>query len=147
MSYQLRQQSVIYAPIDLVFELVSDPARLHEINPDITVTSHQPSPLGGHDTEWEYSFGAIKLTGRSQVVAYNAPHQLVIDTHGGIPSHWVWQFEAHNGDTQVSVALDYEVPGPLQFMGALLVKRNQQAVEAQMSNLKRLAETCILETD
>lgn len=142
MTYHVDREAVIQAPIEAIFNLVSKPEHLGGINPDITVVSHQQSSLGGHDTDWEYSFGAIKLSGRSQVMVYDYPHRLVVDTHGGIPSHWEWQFSPTEEATQtrVSVSLDYEVPGPLQFMGNLLVKRNQQAVEMQMANLKRMAE-------
>ncbi len=140
MSYHIDQAAVVQAPIELIFNLISDPTQMHKIDPDIAVVAHSPSPLGGHDTDWEFHYGAIKLSGHSQVVAYEPPTRLVVDTHGGIPSHWVWHFEAAGSGTRVNVSLDYEVPGPLQFMGQLLVKRNRQAVETQMANLKRIAE-------
>lgn len=140
MGYHIDREILIQAPIETLFRLVSEPDHLHDINPDITVLGHAPSTVGGYDTDWEYSFGAIKLNGRSQVITYNAPHQLIVETHGGIPSHWHWQFEKTAQGTRVLVNLDYEVPAPLQFMGHLLVKRNQQAVDMQMNNLKRIAE-------
>ena len=141
MGYHIDREAIIQAPIETIFKLVSEPDHLHEINPDITVLAHQPSPVGGYDTDWEYSYGAIKLSGRSQVMGYDYPTRIVVDTHGGLPSHWIWRFEASEDGTRVHVSLDYDVPGPLQFMGHLLVKHNQQAVEAQMVNLKKIAES------
>lgn len=105
MSYHIDRNDLIHAPASQIFALVNDPARLHDINPDITVVSHQPSPLGGHDTHWEYSYGAIKLSGRSQVLAYEPNKRLVVETHGGIPSHWLWQFEPEHDGTRVSISL------------------------------------------
>jgi ligand-binding SRPBCC domain-containing protein len=140
MQNHLNKSIVMNAPLDWLFDTVMHPDNLHTMNPDIEVLSHSASPLGGFDTEWQYTFGAIKLTGKSTVVAYERPCTLVVDTQGGIPSHWVWRFSTEEAGTRVSVEVDYDIPKPLQFMGNMLIKRNEKAVETQLHNLKMMAE-------
>lgn len=123
-----------------LFELVMHPDHLHQVNPDIRVVSYTPSPLGGYDTDWEYQFGAMKLAGKSKVVACEPPHKLIVETQGGIPSRWVWSFAVQGDGVLVGVNLDYDVPKPLAFMGNLLTKRNEKSVEMQLENLKMLVE-------
>lgn len=140
MPNHLDKRAVIHAPIECVFDLLADPNRLHEVNPDVTVTSFAPSEIGGYNIEWEYRFGAMTLAGGSKIVAFERPSLLVIDTSGGVPSHWEWTLSANGDGTHVALSLDYTVPKQLAFMGKLLEKQNEKSVEAQMANLKRLAE-------
>lgn len=140
MPNHLDKHTVVNAPIERVFDLLTDPKRLNEINPDVTVTAYASSEAGGYDIEWEYRFGAMTLTGVSKMITFERPSQLVIDTSGGVPSHWAWTLNSEGGGTHVDLSLDYAVPKQLAFMGKLLEKHNEQSVEAQMANLKRLAE-------
>ncbi len=141
MDYHIERQMWIRASPMQLFELVAHPDHLSEMNPDIRVLSYAPSASGGYDTEWEYQFGAMKLAGKSRVASYEPPHKLIVDTQGGIPSHWVWSFVAQGDGARVGVNLDYDIPKPLAFMGNLLTKRNEKSVETQLENLKVLAST------
>jgi hypothetical protein len=134
---------VINGSLAQLFELVAHPDHLSQVNPDIHVLSYAPSAIGGYDTEWEYQFGAMKLAGKSNVAIYEPPHKLVVDTQGGIPSHWVWSFTPQPKGAMgvlVAVELDYDIPKPLAFVGSILTKRNEKSVEMQLNNLRALAE-------
>lgn len=140
MSSHISKSTLIQAPIERIFDLLIDPNHLNQVNPDITITSYAPSEMGGYDVEWDYKFGAMTLSGSSRVVKCERPTQLIMDTSGGVPSHWVWTLEADHDSTHLTLSLDYSVPKQLQFLGKLVEKQNERSVEMQITNLKRLAE-------
>ena len=141
MANQIIKSTTILAPAEQVFDLLADPDHFNRVNPDLTITEATPSTLGGFDMCWEYKLGAMTLAGHSQVITFERPSKLVIDTTGGVPSHWVWRLSAEPNGTRVDLELDYTVPEALAFMGKLLEKQNEKSVEMQLANLKRLAET------
>ncbi len=145
MPNQIIKSATIFAPADRVFDLLADPDHFNKVNPDLVITDATPSALGGYDMCWEVRFGAMTLAGESKVVKFERPCELVIDTQGGVPSHWVWSLLPNdsnnsNSGVQLNLTLDYSVPKALAFLGRLLEKQNEKSVETQVANLKRLAE-------
>lgn len=140
MSHHILHSTLIQATIERVFDLLTDPNHFNQVNPDLTITEATPSALGGFDMCWEYRIGAMTLAGESTIVTFERPHTLVIDTTGGVPSHWVWRLSAEPDGARVELELDYTVPKALAFMGKLLEKQNEKSVAMQLANLKRLAE-------
>jgi len=140
MTLQIGRQMAIAAPAERIFDLITDPQQLSRVNPDIAVLSCSPSPVGGFDIQWEYRFGMMTLAGESKNVLYERPHRVVIDTVGGVPSHWDWSLQPNGAQSLLLLTLDYSVPPALAFMGKLLEKQNEKSVDAQMMNIKRLAE-------
>jgi len=140
MALRIERQVMIAAPAERIFELITDPQQLGIVNPDIHVLSYEPSPAGGFDIQWEYRFGMMTLAGESKNVLYEKPNRVVIETQGGVPSHWDWSVQMNGAGSTLMLALDYTVPPELAFMGKLLEKQNEKSVDAQMTNIKRLAE-------
>lgn len=140
----IEKSTLISAPAEMIFAILNDPARASELNPDLTLLSHSPSAVGGHDNTWEFKMAGRKFSGETKIREYEEPHHLVFDTSGGIPSHWEWRLEPQGKATQVSLSLDYTVPGSL--LGAALDKlvierQNEKAIDNQLANLKRMSES------
>ena len=58
----LIQKSVtINASVDKVLSVLEDPERQSELNPNLKILSHTPSPLGYFDTKWEYRMAGIPV--------------------------------------------------------------------------------------
>lgn len=140
MTLRIERQVAIAAPAERIFDLITDPQQLSRVNPDIAVLSFAPSVVGGYDIQWEYRFGMMTLAGESKNALFEKPHRIVIDTLGGVPSHWDWSVQPNGAGSHLSLTLDYSVPPALAFMGKLLEKQNEKSVDAQMANIKRLAE-------
>lgn len=140
MALRIERQIAIAAPAERIFELITDPQQLSRVNPDIAVLAFVPSPMGGYDVQWEYRFGMMTLAGESKNALFERPHRVVIDTLGGVPSHWDWSLQPDSAGARLLLTLDYSVPPALAFMGKLLEKQNEKSVDAQMANIKRLAE-------
>lgn len=141
MTNQIRKSTTICATAECVFDLLADPNHFNKVNPDLTITDATPSPLGGFDMWWEARIGGMTLSGESKVMRFERPTQLIIDTTGGVPSHWVWSLQPNGHDVRLELTLEYTVPKPLAFMGKLLDKQNEKTVETQVANLKKLAES------
>ena len=140
MTLRIERQVAIAAPAERIFDLITDPQQLSRVNPDIAVLSFVPSAVGGYDIQWEYRFGLMTLAGESKNALFEKPHRVVIDTLGGVPSHWDWSLQPNSGGAHLLLTLDYSVPPALAFMGKLLEKQNEKSVHAQLANIKRLAE-------
>jgi carbon monoxide dehydrogenase subunit G len=140
MTLRIERQMAIAAPAERIFDLITDPQQLSRVNPDIAVLSFAPSPAGGYDIQWEYRFGMMTLAGESKNALFEKPRRVVIDTLGGVPSHWDWSVQPSGMGSQLLLTLDYSVPPALAFMGKLLEKQNEKSVDAQLANIKRLAE-------
>ena len=140
----LIQKSVtINAPVDKVLAILEDPERQSELNPNLKLLSHTPSPLGFYDTTWEYKMAGMKLSGESTVIAYERGKRIVFESKGGIDSRWEWTINAQGDTTQVSLELAYTMPGSL--LGAALNKlviegQNEKDIEGELATLKRLSE-------
>jgi uncharacterized membrane protein len=141
----LIQKSVtINAPVDKVLAILEDPERQNELNPNLKLTSHRPSPLGFYDTTWEYKMAGMKFSGESTVTAYERGKHIVFESKGGIDSRWEWTINAQGNTTEVSLALTYTMPG--SFLGAAFNKlviegQNEKDIEGELANLKRLSES------
>jgi len=140
----LIQKSVtINAPVEKVLSILEDPERQSDLNPNLKLLAHRPSPLGFYDTNWEYKMAGMKFSGESTVTAYERGKRIVFESKGGIDSRWEWTIKAEASTTEVSLALTYTMPG--SFLGAAFNKlviegQNEKDIEGELANLKRLSE-------
>jgi uncharacterized membrane protein len=142
---RIEKDIVINASAEKVFDILDDPNRASEMNPDLTLLSYTPAERGGYDNTWEYKMAGMKFAGESHMKAYEKPRLIVFETTGGIPSRWEWTLEPQGPTTtRVSLSLDYTMPGSLvgAIANKLVVERqNEKAIENQLANLKRMSES------
>jgi uncharacterized membrane protein len=140
----IEKSIVIHARAEKIFEILNDPNQASEMNPDLTLLSHTPAEAGGYNSTWEYKMAGKKFSGETKVVEYDKPKRLVLETTGGIPSHWEWTLESEDfTTTDVSLSLDYTTPGSLLGVIAnklVIERQNEKVIENQLANLKRMAE-------
>jgi uncharacterized membrane protein len=140
----IQKTVTINAPVDKVLSVLEDPERQTELNPNLKILSHTPSPLGYFDTTWEYRMAGIPFNGASTTVAYERGKSIIFESKGGIDSRWEWAITPQGGATQVTLSLTYTMPG--SFLGAafnklLIEGQNEKDTEAELANLKRLSES------
>jgi uncharacterized membrane protein len=139
----IEKSTVINAPAEKVFDLLNDPARAGELNPNLTLLTYTPAAMGGYDNTWEYKMAGRKFSGETKIVKFQPPHRMVYATTGGIPSHWVWTVQPQGSGVKVFLSLDYTMPGSLlgAVVDKLVVERqNEKEIENQLANLKRASE-------
>ena len=88
--------------------------------------------------QWQFKMGGVSFEGGAEITEAS-PERLVLDTGGGIPSTWVYDFTPADGGTDLKLSIEYTVPGSV--LGAiadkLVVERqNKKEVEESLANLK-----------
>jgi uncharacterized membrane protein len=88
--------------------------------------------------QWQYKMSGVSFEGAAEITEAS-PERLVLDTGGGIPSTWVYDFTPADGGTDLKLSIEYNVPGSV--LGAiadkLVVERqNKKEVEESLANLK-----------
>ncbi len=135
----------IKAPVEKVFDYLSEPTNLPEIWPSLVeIKDVQKLPSGGTRNRWAYKMAGIRLEGTSESVDTECvPNQrLVSKTKGGAESTITWMFQPEAGGTKVTFEGEYTVPIPVlgKLAEAIIVKMNEHEGELILANLKARME-------
>jgi len=133
----------IRVPARIIFDYVSDPAHLPAIWANMThIQDIQMLPQGRHRYHWRYMLCGVRFEGESECIEQNVPARLTEKWRGGLQGQVEWLMTPQNGDTQVTMRLEYAFPAPLvqkhncQDVNA----EHARDVEAALNNLKRVLE-------
>ena len=140
---KLEKTITINAPVEKIFNYISQPTNLPEFWPSLVETSDvQELPNGGHSNRWVYKMAGIRLEGTSEDVEYVTNQRLVSKTKGGVESTQTWMFQTEAGGTKVTFEVEYTVPIPVlgKLAEAIIVKMNDREGELILANLKARME-------
>ena len=81
---------------------------------------------------WVYKMAGMRFEGTSETT------EVVTETKGGIPSKFVWTYQAEDGGTKLTMTVEYTVPVPLpgKLAEAFIVKQNEHEADVMLANLK-----------
>jgi len=133
----------INAPVEKVFDYISEPTNLPEIWPSLVeVKDVQKLPSGGTRNRWVYKMAGIRLEGTSEETEYVPNQRIVSKTKGGVESTQTWMFQPEAGGTKVTLEVEYTVPIPVlgKLAEAIIVKMNEHEGELILANLKARME-------
>jgi len=133
----------IKAPVEKVFDYISEPTNLPEIWPSLVeVKDVQKLPSGGTRNRWVYKMAGILLEGTSEETEYVPNQRIVSKTKGGAESTQTWMFQPEAGGTKVTLEVEYTVPIPVlgKLAEAIIVKMNDHEGELILANLKARME-------
>ena len=138
------QRSVfVRAPVDKIFGFMDQPATLPEIWPGlIEATDVQRLPNGGKQWRWTYKMAGLPYKGASEDLEWVENRRVVSKTIGGIDSTFVWTYEPEGEGTRVTVEVEYTIPLPVlgKLAEALVVKLNENDMDALLKNMKKRME-------
>jgi len=129
----------VEAPIEKVFDYISEPSNLPEFWPSlIELIDVQSLPNGGYSARWGYKMLGIRFEGKGDYTRINPYHWIVIKTTGGISSTITWTFRSKENRTRVTLTIEYKIPVPLlgKLAEAIIVKMNEQEGDLIMANLR-----------
>ena len=132
----------ISAPIAKVFEYVVNPMNLPEWMVGIVeVNGVSGSGVGQHH-HWTYKMVGIPLRGETTITEHVPNARWVADSKGGATSIFTFAFAPHEGGTKLDVDIEYTIPVPVlgKLAERLVLKRNQDDMDASMAKLKRNLE-------
>ena len=139
---KLTKSITIDAPVEKVFDYVSDSTNLPEIWPSLMeMKDVKHLPDGTTTDSWTYKMAGIQLKGTT-VTKYVENKSVISKTEGGVKSTQIWTFEPEDGGTKATFEVEYTVPIPVvgKLAEAIVVKMNDHEGDIIMSNLKSRME-------
>jgi len=139
---RIRKSIIINAPVDKVFDYISNPRNMLEWHPNITKIRDVTGKGENLQWAWDYKMMGINFTGKAEVVASIICTELRVATIGDIESNWNFGFKPEAGGTRLDFEVDYTIPTPvLNRVGELLVlQRNERVAEMALANIKERME-------
>lgn len=137
----IRKSISIHAPVDRVFDYVADPAHLPEIWPSLVEVRNVEPHDNGKSFDWDYKLLGKRIHGHSDPVEFVANERLVTQAVRGIPNTFRWLYAAHDGATDVTLEVDYEVPFLGRFGERIVGTINEREAATLLGNLKRRMES------
>ena len=136
----IRRSISIHAPVDRVFGYVADPTHLPQIWPSMVAVRNVVPHPNGNSFDWDYKLLGMRIHGHSDPVETIPNERQVTRSVQGIPNTFRWLYASHDGETEVTLEVDYEVP-VLGRLGERVVGRvNAREAETLLANLKREME-------
>ena len=132
----------IKAPVEKIFDYISEPSNLPEIWPSLVEVKDVQRLTDGTKFRWVYKMAGIHLEGTTENVESIANQRIVSKTKGGVESTQTWMFQPEGDGTKVTFEVEYTVPIPVlgKLAEAIIVKMNEQEGEAILANLKTRME-------
>ena len=140
---KIKKHIDINAPVDKVFDYMSDPTHFLDIWPSmIDVENVEAIPEGGLRYDWTYKMAGLKFRGTSVTEETVENERTVVVNKKGIPSKFIWEYHPHNGGTALDVEIDYEVPTPVlgKLAERAVTKINDREADTLLKNLKTVME-------
>jgi len=139
---KIRKSIIINAPIDKVFDYVSDSRNLPEIWPSLQEIRNFKRLRDGKITDsWTYKMAGIRLKGTT-TTQYVENVEVISRTKGGVKSIQIWTFKPVDGGTKVTVDVEYTIPIPIlgKLAEKIVVMMNEHEGDVVMANLKSRME-------
>lgn len=137
----IRRSISITAPVDQVFDYVADPTHLPEFWPSmVAVDNVARRPDGAAGFDWTYKMAGMKFRGHSEPVEFERNKRNVSRSERGIKNTFRWLYDSHDGATDVTLEVDYEVPVFGKLLEGVVGRRNEREAETMLQNLKRKLE-------
>ncbi len=133
----------INAPVDQVFGFVANPANMPEIWPSLIEAKNiEMLEQGGYQYDWKYSMAGVKFNGKTRTVEFIKNEKITDQTLKGIDSKFTWTFQQSEGETRVTLEVEYTIPVPVlgKLAESIIIKQNEKEGEVLLQNLKTLME-------
>ena len=143
---EVKQSIEIQAPVELVFDIIANhPERQPDWWPPMELQERvSPPPTAvGSVSRYVYNMMGVKIKGEHEVIEMVYDKSLVVKTTSGLDSTFIFTFAPINGDTLLTIEVDYELPGSIlgKLLNKLVVEeRNERDLEVGLQNLKAIAE-------
>jgi uncharacterized membrane protein len=139
---RIRKTITISAPVEKVFEYISNPENILEWWSNVTAVRDITGR--GEDQSWifDYKMMGLHFTAKAKVTRSRLNYERRVESEGGIDAAWYWEFRDVDGGTQLRWVIDYDIPLPvLGKIGELFIRRRTERVARfSMTNIKERME-------
>jgi ribosome-associated toxin RatA of RatAB toxin-antitoxin module len=139
----IQRKLSIEAPVERVFAYVNDPQNFPTYWPSmVEVSNVKHRPDGGNGFDFLYKMAGVKLRGHSDSVEYVENKHVTSKSEGAIPSRFDWDFSGHDGVTDISLKVDYQLPSSAlgKLTEPILTRINERECDSMLDNLKSTLE-------
>ncbi|MBN2240782.1 MAG: SRPBCC family protein [Dehalococcoidales bacterium] len=141
---RIDKEVIIDAPIENVFNYVTEPRNLPEIWPGlIQVFNIEELPGGGYSAEYEVKVAGIRFNGKGKFTEFVPNQWIVINTRGISHSTITCTFRSIDKNTDIektrfTLTLDYEIPIPVfgHLAEYVVTRMNEHEADLVMANLQ-----------
>ncbi len=134
----------IDAPAQKIFDFITNPENIPAILPGLVENSNVPQlPLvTGSSFNYKYQMYGMNFDGVWTVTDIQSPTRYQAHTTGGIESDWTITIVEDGAASNVSLVVEYEIPGVLfrKIKGKILRRINEKEGELMIHNLKVVLE-------
>ncbi len=135
----------INAPVEKVFEILTDPKRVPEFAPGVTSVEdiRQSEQHIGDSFKATYAVLGLHFPMTFTATEYEQPTKLSNRFEGGMKGTWTWILEPRGNGTHLTTAMEYEMAGGFlgKAINSVLVERmNEKNAERLLENLKLVSE-------
>ena len=141
----VNNEVVIDAPLEKIFNYVSQPSNLLQIWPSLVeITNLKLLPNGGYSYQWKYKVGGIHFSGKGECIEYINNLWLISRNTGAFDSTVTFTFRAKGNQTKVTLTIDYQLPlRRLTRLGeTIILKMKEKEAKLIMDNLRIIFEQC-----
>lgn len=141
---QVRSEIVINAPINKVWDFLTNPHKIPLAMPGLIENTNVPDlPLQvGSKFNYKYQMFGVLLEGELTVTKYDKPTRYEFSTTGDAKSEWVYTLEDLGNSTKFVIQASYEVPQNVlqKLKNDVIAAMNQKESNLYVQNLKTLLE-------
>lgn len=132
----------INAPLEKVFNYLSDPNAQPEWVPSLVSVTDVTGSGEGQQYRWTYKMAGVLLNGETTVTEHIPNKRRVTQSKGGVISTWIIKLEPNDGGTMMELDIEYTVPVPVlgKLAEKLVLKRNEREADLAMTNIKEQME-------
>ena len=96
----------------------------------------------GSRHRFTYKMVGLRLEGESTTTEYIPNKRIVTQSKGGILSTWTWTLTPEDGETKLTVEVEYSIPVPVvgKVAEAVVLKWNEREADLAAANIKAKME-------
>ena len=144
---RISQKITINAPVEKVFEYISNPENTLEWWPNVTGLRDMTGSGENQSWTFDYKMMGLHFASKAKVTRSRLNTERRVESKGGMEANWDWYFNRVDGGTQLRWVIDYTIPIPvLGKVGELfMIQRNKRVARFAMTSIKRRMEALLTE--
>ena len=139
---KITKSIIINAPVEKVFEYLSDPMNMLEWHPSVISIRNISGRGESQKWTWDYKLLGFTLTGEVRIVKSVVNTQRLLKSTGDIESTRNWRLRREAGGTRLDYELEYTIPTPVigKFAELMAIQRSERVVDMALVNIKERME-------
>ena len=138
----IRKSIEIRTSTNQVFAYLADPRNDPEWVPSLMEVRNISGSGVELRYEWTYKMVGFKLDGETRTLEQVPNERIVMTTHGGVDSKWIYALTPTAEGTRFDLSVEYEIPLPVlgKLAEKLVARANERELGVAIQNVKDQCE-------